>query len=179
MPTTKSVSCVLLGHENKEKLFQLYLDLQKQTHPPDELILCACCMDICDLSATIRLTDDHINDTGQRFCDWGLRLSNSDYTFFASSDDSYDPEFIEKMLDVEGSPDLILAGFRSHLVGEVVESEPVEGRVTRGSFLVKTSKGKKVGYNSREYSGDYHFVRDMIDAGATWAQVPEILHYHN
>lgn len=173
-----NVTCVLLGHGDKESVYRLYKELQEQSLPPSQIIIATCCMDTSDMPG-LKINDEHVNDTGQRLCDYGLRLAQGMYTFFASSDDGYDNEFIKKCLEQGKNADLILAGFRSHLVGEVKNSEPREARVTRGSFLVKTETGRKVGYNSREYSGDWHFIRDVIDSGAGWVSIPEVLHYHN
>lgn len=170
------VTAVVIAHQNKKELKALLSNLSQQTHPIDELILCVCCMDVTNIHADIKLLDIHRDDTGQSKCDIGLRLSTGNYTFLASSDDEYHPEFIDRLLEQDS--DLILSGFHSHLVGEVRDSKPITGRVTRGSFLVKTKKAQEVGYNHRTYEGDGLFVEDMVKAGASWSQVTRVLYRH-
>ena len=174
--TPRRVTAVVIAHQNKPELLTLLENLKQQTRPVDEVILCVCCMDASDIVADIKLLDIHRDDIGQSKCDMGLRLSTGDYTFLASSDDEYHPEFIERLLGQ--NTDLILSGFHSHLVGEVAHSEPIVGRVTRGSFLVNTRKAVEVGYNHRNYEGDGLFIEDMVKAGASWSHVPEVLYYH-
>lgn len=171
-----TVTAVVIGHEDQGQVMALLEELRKQ--PIDEFIVCVCCMSLDFIDADIKLVDKHVDDVGQRLCDYGIRLASSDYLFLASSDDGYSEDFVEKMKP-EGDPDLVLAGFSSHLVGNIKLSKPEIGAVTRGSFLVKTKKAQEVGYNGRDYSSDGQFIRDLIEAGATWVQVPEILHQHN
>lgn len=177
-----SVTAVVLGHGNKEQILQLLKDLKAQTKPPDEIIACVCCMDVSGIEADKILTDSHKDDIGQRFCDWGLRLADSDYTFFASSDDFYDSEWVESLVgavdDFDRYPDLILGAFHSHLVGAITNSSPNMGSVTRGSFLVKTSTGQSVGYNGRDYNADGDFVVRVANVGGSWVNTQDIHYWH-
>lgn len=181
MESRPTVTAVVLGHGNREQLDQTLKDIEAQTVKPTEVIVCACCMDISDVESDIRLTDDHKNDVGQRFCDWGLRLSNSDYTFFASCDDYYDPKWIESLLgaieDTDQYPELILGAFHSHLVGAITNSSPNMGSVTRGSFLVRTDVGRNIGYTGRDYNSDGDFVVRVAQSGS-WVNTQEIHYWH-
>lgn len=170
-----TVTAVVVGHQNAREMDDMLTCLRAQTRPIDQFIVVTCCMAVTPV-ADICVQDIHREDWGQTKCDIGLRLSTSDYTFFASSDDYYEPEFVDELLKHDA--DLILSGFNSRLAGIVTDSQPTIGRVTRGSFLVRTSKGQAVGYNHRHYEADGQFVLDLIAAGATWVSVPKILYQH-
>lgn len=172
-----SVTAVVLSHQNKDQVVHMLKRLSEQTVKPDEVILSVCCMDVSDLVADVKVVDTHADDFGHGHCDKGLRLSTSDYTFFASADDDYDDTFIEALS--AKNADLILGGFRSHLAGDVRISKPCVGEVTRGSFLIKTVTGQRIGYSGRGYSYDGQFILDVVKSGATVENVAEILHYHN
>lgn len=172
-----TVTAVILSHERKDQVIAMLARLKAQTKRPDEIIISVCCMEVDDLEADVKLVDTHVDDFGHGHCDRGLRLSTADYTFFASADDDYDETFIEKLSSKKA--DLILGGFRSHLAGDVRISKPSVGEVTRGSFLIKTAVGQRVGYSGRSYSYDGQFILDVVKSGATVENVAEILHYHN
>lgn len=175
--TSTTVTAVVLCHENKQQLLATLDSLKQQTKPIDQLVVVTCCIDASDIDADIKVQDIHRDDWGQHKCDIGLRSSTSDLTFFVSSDDGYDPEFVKIMSDNDA--DIVLGGFKSHLVGTISNSEPQVGRVTRGSFMVRTKKGIEVGYNHRTYDGDGQFVVDIVKSGGKWSGISDVLHFHN
>ena len=165
------VTAIILGHSDTEGIRQVYEQLQPQV---DETIVITCCehVDLGDINIRV----GHRDDWGQSKCDMGLRLASKDYVMFASSDDNYLPDFIEGLSGYD--EDLILGGFRSHLVGEVKNSTPVIGGVTRGSFLARRELAQQVGYNHHDYNGDGKFIQDMVSSGATWVSVPVVNYLH-
>jgi hypothetical protein len=60
----------------------------------------------------------------------------------------------------------------------VIVSRPEVGKITRGSFLVRTELAQRVGYRHREYHADGLFVDDLMAAGAIAEHVPGVLYWH-
>jgi len=174
-----TVSAVVISHGNKEAISKMVYDLRHQTKPPDEIILAVCCVDsLDDIPADIRLLDKHRDDVGQSKCDFGLRMATQDYVGFFSSDDEYDPAYIEELSKLDA--DILHCHFKSHLVGEVISPKPVVGEITRGSFLVRREFAIKAGgYDNWTYSGDGAFIMKLVQKGATDAVVPKMLYKHN
>lgn len=175
-----SVTAVILGHGDRKAIEHALIEAQNQTDKPNQIIVCVCCMEVdslLDMGADMVLLDNHVDDIGQRFCDFGLRLANQEYVWFYSCDDEYSEDWLKSMR-VDEPVDLILGGFESRLVGRIEHSEPILGKVTRGSFLVRREKGLEVGYTGREYSSDGKFIRDLVDSGATWTATGTVLYKH-
>lgn len=176
----KTVTAVVLGHGDEDAICRQVASLRQQTRQPDEIIVCACCVPLSEVSrwecVHRFVLDRHQDDTGQRLCDYGLKLATSDYLFFASSDDEYDPRFIEVM--TQHDADIIHCDFFSHLNGGTLASTAVRGFITRGSFLVRRSVALDVGYNHRCYDGDGLFINDLKASGATDQRVAEVLYRH-
>lgn len=175
MKTT--VTAIVLGHADAAAISRQVANLRRQERQPDEVIICACCVSSNDLAPCDRLVlDRHEDDTGQRLCDYGLRLASSDYVFFASCDDEYDSRFLKVMTQYDA--DIIHCDFFSHLNGKILKSTAVLGSITRGSFLVRRSVALSVGYNHRTYGGDGLFINDLKAHGATDQRVAEVLYRH-
>lgn len=172
-----TITAVVLSHGNDEAVDTMVKSLREQTKPPDEIILIVCCIEGGAQGVDIMLFDKHREDWGHTKCAVGLQLATMDYVGFFSSDDGYEPTYLEKLS--KQNADIVACGFRSHLVGEVNTPTPHVGAITRGCFLVEREFAQKIGYNSRGYSADGQFIIDLVNAGASFAAVPEVLHYHN
>lgn len=172
-----TITAIVLGHSDAEQIKGMLEQMHEQTKTPDEIIVCVCCMSVDWIDADKVLLDKHVDDTGQRLCDYGLRLASKDYVMFASSDDQYDVKFIERLS--QETADIIHCDFYSHLLGREIQSQASLGSITRGSFIVRREIAKEIGYNHRDYNGDGHFVHDLKNAGATDIRVPEVLYRHN
>lgn len=170
-----SVSAIVIGCSDRSAVLGSIEALMEQTVRPDEVISITCCME--PVKADKNLSVAHQDLWGQEKCDYGVRLSDCDRLFFYSSDDSYEPTFIEKCLEEDS--DLVLVGFSSHLVGEVTKPQPVVGSTSRGAYMVKTGTARRVGYTGRSYGADGEFVQRLVESGASVATINEILHYHN
>lgn len=153
--------------------------LKGQTKPVDEIILTVCCIEaIEDVQADIRLLDVHRDDWGQSKCDYGLRMATKDYVGFFAPDDEYEPNYIEKLSEHEGT-DIIHCQFDSHLAGHMANPRPVIGSITRGSFLVKRSIAMRNGsYDDRSHAADGAFIEKLKRKGATDVVVAEFLYRH-
>lgn len=181
-----SVTAIFVGHGDDTAMAKAIATLRtKQTMPPDEVIAMTCCFGhntrFTEVVSDITVRDKHYDDWGQSKCDAAIRLATSDYLMFCAVDDDYDPTFIEKCVygTQMGKYDLVLAGFTSTKFGLTVpNSEPIEGRVTRGSFIVSREAAKTIGYNHRDYAADGKFVED-IARHVMWTAVPELLHFHH
>lgn len=174
--TTKSVSAVIISHADKEQVLGMVKQLNEQTKPPDEFILCVCCMEIGDIEADIKLLDIHRDDVGQSKCDMGLRLATKDYVGFFSSDDYYEPNYIEELM--KHDTDIVYCDFWSRVYNNTIGANPVVGQITRGCYLVRREFAVKVGYNGREYHSDGTFIEDLVKAGASEHRVPAVLYKH-
>lgn len=166
-----TVTAVIVGCRDSEGIKSVYDQLRPQV---EEIIVITCCER--SVLGDMNLHVAHRDDWGQSKCDQGLSLATQDYVMFASSDDEYLPNFISTLKKYD--TDLILGGFRSHLVSEQRNSRPVIGLVTRGSFLVKREVGQKHGYKDHSYTGDGQFVEDLVKNGATWTNDPEVNYIH-
>ncbi len=171
-----SISALFVCHADKQALIDAIQRLQRQTHPPDEIIALTCCIDTEGIEADVILLDRHYNDWGASKCAVGLHLATQERLMIVSVDDDYEPTFIERCL--AKTEDVVLTGFYSKLVGIVTESRPEVGACTRGAYVVKTDIAKRVGYNDRSYSADGQFIKDLVGNGANWINIQEILHYH-
>lgn len=175
-----TVTAIVLGHGDEAAILRQIDSLRQQTQQPDEIIVCACCIPpdgIAGVTYVDKLIlDRHEDDTGQRLCDYGLRLAKSDYVFFASCDDEYDPRFLEVM--TQHDADIIHCDFFSHLNGGTLASTATLGFITRGSFLVRRTTALAIGYNHRTYDGDGLFINDLKAHGATDQRVAEVLYRH-
>lgn len=172
-----TISSVIIGHEDLNAVIDMVRQMKAQTKPPEQIIVATCCMDTDDLDVDLIISDKHVDDWGQRLCDYGLRLASEDYVLFASCDDEYQPTFLEEMTKFD--EDIIHCDFHSHLLNRVVESQCMIGAITRGNFIVKRAKAQPLGYNHRDYIGDGKFIVDMKRAGATDIRVPKTLYKHN
>jgi hypothetical protein len=179
-----SVTAIFIGHGDDMGTAKAIANLRtKQTMPPAEVIAMTCCTNphFTEVVSDILVKDKHYDDWGQSKCDAAIHLATSDYLMFCAVDDDYDPHFIEKCLSATHMNrfELVLAGFTSTKFGLTVpESLPVEGRVTRGSFIVSREAAKRIGYNHRDYAADGKFVEDMAKH-VEWTVVPELLHFHH
>lgn len=169
-----TVSAVIISHADRDQVEVTLEMLRSQTRPPEEVILTVCCMDVADLKADIVLLDRHRDDVGQSKCHFGITLATQDYVGLFSSDDSYAPHYLERMLAEDA--DIIHCDFQH--VGAVMRSVPIIGRITRGCYLVRASVAKTVGYNHMVYEGDGLFIEDLKKHGASDVNVPEVLHFH-
>lgn len=171
-----SVSAVIIGHQDVKQVKAMIRQLKRQSQPPDEIILCVCCMDTTGIKVDIILNDRHHDDVGQSKCDMGLRLATKQYVGFFSSDDEYLPDYIEKLASV--TAEVVFCDFWSHLIGKVIEARPEPGVITRGCYLVDRQFALQIGYRHRNYIGDGLFIMDLMNLGATAKRVPELLYYH-
>lgn len=169
-----TVSAVVICHADRPQLDQALDALKAQTQPPDEVIVTVCCMDTVGIQADVVLLDQHRDDWGQSKCDIGIRLATMEYVGLFSSDDGYEPTYLERMS--KETADLVHCDF-IHM-GSPMRSVPETNRITRGCYLVRTRVAQRVGYNHRDYAGDGRFVEDLIEAGASEVNVPETLHIH-
>lgn len=176
-----TISAVVISHGAKDAVIKMVDALKNtQTKPPDEIILAVCCIDsIDDIPYTdIKLLDRHRDDIGQSKCDFGLRQATMDYVGFFSSDDEYQPTYLEKLSQLDA--DIVHSQFDSHLAGLVLTPKLSIAQITRGSFLVQRSFAlEHGGYDRRDYNADAGFIEKLAKAGATDAVVPEVLYKHN
>jgi GT2 family glycosyltransferase len=172
-------TAIVTSHANPSGLRTILGCLRYQTEPPDEtIVLCS------DTPDVLRLREDfpeaqflerpNLNDWGHAKRAEGLELAEGDWVGFFNDDDSYTPDYIEKMLARTVDADVVYCGWNTH-PGCTFNY----GSSTSGNYIVRATLGRKVGYTSRRYEADGDFIEALNTAGARVYRVGEVLYHHN
>lgn len=171
---------IVLAHAREDGGSQILDDLATQTRQPQEVLFYYSDM-VPDIRPGIGyMACPNLNDYGHEKRATGLQHAQGDYVTFWNADDRYHPTFIEKLSDLANqlAVDIVACDFNSHMGWPAMVTEPKEGRITSGNFLVAREKALEVGYNHRIYNADWQFIRELTEAGATFARLPEVLYDH-
>lgn len=169
------ISIIITAHETD--YFPILDMAMSQTYPDTEIIVLASGV---TNDAFPHLKEPNLNDYGHAKRRKGLSICNGEYVTFWNADDWYEPTFLEKLYTAtQGEIDLAYCNFKSHLFGGgMVDSQPVMGAITSGSFIVKTSTAREVGYNHDIYQADGLFIDELVAHGASTVKVGEVLYVH-
>lgn len=175
--TTKlrTISAVVICHQDKQQLIEFLDSLKQQTRQPDEVIACVCCMELDGIDCDIIVKSPHREDWGAEKCEQGLKLATSDYVWYANTDDKPSERFLERLLGEDG--DIIACDFNSRHVGQNAQVAPVVGQITRGSFIVRRELALTIGYTDRTYNADGIHAKAVAESGK-FVRVPETLYEH-
>ena len=184
-------TAIITCHKDMDGLLNIFRQLSEQEQKPD-IVECL----VSDLGFTVEelleifsdYNDDfkinfyvteNFNDYGHYKRRKGLEYATTEWCGFFNCDDLYDKSFIkELMLHVEGN-DLVFCDFISHNTGpSIISSTPRIGRITSGSFIIRTTFARSVGYNHDSYDGDGRFIEDLMIAGAKCFHVEKHLYTH-
>ena len=161
-------------------------NLLYQTRPPDELLVL-----VSDVSASeVAKLREHFpkaqffpqpnfNDWGHEKRSAGVQWASGDYLGFFNSDDEYELDYIEKMMKAVGvlKFDAAFCGW----TGEHGNPHPTFtlGSSTSGNFIVRTELAQRVGYWSRAYEADGHFINAVRSNAKRIAFVNDVLYHHH
>lgn len=173
-------TAVVTAH--KESPHRILGNLLYQTRKPDE-ILCF----LSDVPApVVAEAREHFpavqfvctpnrNDWGHEKRALGVARATGDYVGFFNHDDSYDLQYIEKMMEAaEAGAEIVYCEWD---VGHVVGFR--SGSSTSGNFIVYTKLAQTAGYTKRDYPADGHFIRALSDMKPRIVKVEKELYFHN
>jgi hypothetical protein len=171
-------TAVVVSHANEPGLRSILGCLRYQTRPPDETIALCSNTRLPDLREDFPdvtfLAVENQNDWGHEKRATGLAAASCDWVGFFNDDDSYSLDYLERMLAEAAEADAVFCewnenpGCDFHIY-----------RSTAGNFIVRAALAKKVGWRSRVYEADGHFIEALNAAGARVVKVPELLYHHN
>lgn len=182
MSSSASFSAIVVSHDNEPGLRKMLGNLLYQSKKPDETLVFVSGV---NHPVFARLAEDfpharfHARENRE---DWGhekraegLALASKDWLGFFNDDDSYDLRYLERMLDAGNDlADVVYCGWNTF-----ERPEFKLGMSTSGNFIVRTPLAKRIGYGSRKYEADGHFIDALRLSGARISFVPEVLYHHN
>lgn len=176
-----SFSAVVVSHANETGLRKMLGNLMYQTRKPDETLVLVSGVPahvLAELAedfphATFRACEDR-QDWGHEKRSQGLALASKEWVGFFNDDDSYSQQYLEKMLAAGENADAVYCGWNT-----IRRPDFRLCSSTSGNFIVRTALAKAVGYTSRAYEADGHFIDGLVAAGARPVFVDELLYAHN
>lgn len=164
-------TAVVTAHENFDGLMYVRQMLEGQTRQPDEILVFYSDMpEVC----IVGNPRPNQNDWGHAKRAEGLEVATGDWVGFFNDDDSYAPDYIEKMLSATESADVVYCGWSGK-----TDCTFNLGSSTSGNFIVRTDFGRWVGYHSRRYEADGDFIEECRAHDARIRRVDDILYAHN
>lgn len=126
------VSIIVPVYKSEKTLYSCVESLQKQTEPDIEIILIddgspdqcpAMCDELQGKDPKIRVI--HKENKGVSSArNRGIQEARGEYLLFVDSDDSVEPDMVEKLLRQIGEADLAVCGYYHHYMGREVEKIP-------------------------------------------------------
>ena len=172
-------TAVVTAHADRENLVRALRLLQRQTKIPDEIIALCSKIDLGGLQEDfpeVRFTEEpDLSDWGHDKRAKGLDLATSEYIAWINHDDSYENQFVEKMMaSADVGADVVYCGWSKN-------SNPTfAGTIsTSGNFVARTSYAREAGYTDRHYEADATFIDRLAKLGGKIEFVPEVLYHHN
>lgn len=171
-------TAVVTGHGNDMGLRVMLGNIRYQTRPPDETIALVSGLPLDDLREDfqdvrfVRCEDMH--DWGHSKRAHGIELATEDWVGFFNDDDSYRDDYLEKMLAQTDDNDVVFCEWNENPACTFALY-----RSTAGNFIVRTEIARRVGWTSRVYEADGHFIEAVKASGARIAKVQDLLYFHN
>lgn len=156
--------------------------LMYQTRPPDETIVLVSGVSVAqvldlreDFSHASVLHRPNLNDWGHEKRAEGLARASKDWVGFFNDDDWYDDRYLEKMLGAaHPNTSAVYCGWSMFN-----RPQFCLGSSTSGNYIVRRELGQRLGYMSRSYEADGHFIDAIRNSGAGTSFVDEVLYAHN
>lgn len=179
-------TAVVVTHANPSGLRRMLENLRTQTRPPDEVIVVCTQTDVgrvdyrraeLGFDRFVVASIAEVGDWGHAKRDVGLRLATGDWVGFFNDDDSYDPAYLERMLDkaTELDVEAVWCSWNENPGGDFRKFE-----ATAGNFIVRTPLAQEIGWTGRHYEADGDFIDAIVASpGARTAKVGELLYHHN
>lgn len=171
-------TAIIISHANETGLRSILGTVRYQTRPPDETIAMVSGLDLDDLredfqDVTFVRCDDK-DDWGHDKRAAGIALASGEWIGFFNDDDSYQHDYLEKMLAAAGKHDVVFCEWNENpnCAFAIYQS-------TAGNFIVRTQIAKQVGWTSRVYEADGVFIEGLKAAGAGVVKIAERLYFHN
>jgi glycosyltransferase involved in cell wall biosynthesis len=122
------------------------------------------------------------NDWGHEKRALGLRLASSDAIAWFNHDDSYEPTFVERMMEaLEAGADIAFCNW-SHDGPQNnirVNTEFRGGDSTSGNWVGRTGLIRSVGYVFRDYSADASLINAIVATKPLITKIDMPLYHHN
>lgn len=152
--------------------------LRYQTRPPDEtLVLHSGYDNLLGVQEDFPEASFHEFEDKQ---DWGhekrahgVGLATCEFLGFFNDDDRYERTYLERMLAEASMADVVYCNWNGN------ECAFQSCSSTSGNFIVRAELAKRVGYTSREYVADGHFINSISEATQNIVHVPEDLYRWN
>lgn len=177
----ETVTAVVVTHANPVGAYRMVGNLLAQTRPPDEILVVATetrreTLDDLARYETVRCEMiSEVGDWGHAKRAYGLELATGDWVCWCNDDDAYRDDYLEKMLVAATSAvDVVFCEWN-----ENPGCDFAIYKSTAGNFIVRRDLAQRVGWSSREYEADGHFIEALKDAGAAAVKVDEKLYHHN
>lgn len=140
----------------------------------------------------IHSSKERMNQYGHDLRAWGLtEFTNTEFVTFTNADNYYTPRFVELMLkkQAETNADFvfcdILHNYANICFGgpeySVLDTKIAINHIDIASFICRSNIAKAVGFSSRDFAADWHFIRDYFNAKPNLkaAKVNSCLLVHN
>jgi GT2 family glycosyltransferase len=137
-------------------------------------------------------TPERHNDYGHSLRELGIGLADTPFLLITNDDNYYVPRFLEFMFAAihQRKLDVVLCnmihshenpGRRKQKSYNLFVTKPRKLEMDMGSFIVRTSYAKKVGFRDKTHDGDGTFFEDVLacDPPPKVGRVPRVLFVHN
>jgi glycosyltransferase involved in cell wall biosynthesis len=176
-----NISVCITTHNRYEALKNALYFVKHQTHPIKEVKIYASGYEDGLLDGLGDVSYEH------DYQDWGhhkrakaYQELTGDYIWTAADDDQYPFTFLERMLPgMDALADIVYCNFATKTRPEYyIKAQLQRGSIGNGCVLISKKMAKSVPYRDTSYGGDWLFIKDCIDAGATSYHIDETLHFH-
>lgn len=137
-------------------------------------------------------TEERYNDWGHSLRDIGIRRADTEFVLLTNDDNYYMPKFLECMFEPINNwdADFVLCDMVHNLPnpGRYIQPEynyfdtyPKKLYIDIGTFIVRTTMAKEVGFRDKSFAGDGTFVEDLLKRFPHMdiCKIPKILFVHN
>lgn len=183
--TRLSFTAVLTVHD--ADYLPILQTVLSQTRKPDEVLVFVSvehhAIELRSNDSNVRFyADANKNDWGHEKRALGLRLASCDAIGWFNHDDSYEPEFVERMMNaLEAGADVAFCNWSHNGPQNNIraDTEFRGGDSTSGNWVARTELVRSVGYNFRDYSADSHLIDAVAATKPSIAKVASPLYHHN
>lgn len=170
-------TAIVTSHNNDAGLRRILGNLKYQTRPPDEILVY-----VSESGDLMRLREDfpqafffrepNREDWGHEKRAKGVEMAGEEWLGFFNDDDSYEPDYLEKMLAYPEA-DIVYCNWNGHNASLAL------GSSTSGNFIVRSGFARRIGYKHRAYEADGLFLEDLKRLNPRTQKVSESLYRHN
>ena len=137
-------------------------------------------------------TEVRYNDWGHSLREIGIGRADTEFVLLTNDDNYYVPKFLECMFEPINNwgADFVLCDMVHNQLnpGQYIQPEynffdtyPKKLYIDIGTFIVRTSMAKEVGFGDKSYASDGTFVEDLLNRFPSMdiCKIPKILFVHN